>query len=110
MSKKFNKKRSLDEGEVILDDVQETDSIEILPTETTYVEIEVSTEPASITNSANPEPTQTQIKFAKAFTGHPTPVSDDAIELAQSCVSQKLLAGFGTDGYARGSLWHRYCK
>lgn len=103
MTKKFNKKRSLDEGEVILDDTQETEFIESLPAETTYVEIAVPT-------SDNSEPTQAQIKFAKAFTGHPTPVSDDALELAQSCVSKKLLAGFGADGFARGSLWHRYCK
>lgn len=113
MSKKFNKKRSLEEGDVILEDTQETEFIESLPTETTYVEIAVPTsdnsEPTTDLASSC-QPTEAQIKFAKAFTGHPTTVSDDAIELAQSCVSKKLLAGFGADGFARGSLWHRYCK
>lgn len=109
MTKKFNKKRSLEEGEIVLDDVsanvETTEFIESLPTETTYVELEVA-----VPTSDKSEPTQAQIKFAKAFTGYPTPVDLSSIELAQSCVDKKLLAEFDTGSFARGSQWFTYCK
>ena len=117
MGKKFNKMRSLEEGEVILDDVQETETFTEREQDTTIeqesanVEVTVSTSSEPTADLASScQPTAAEIKFAKSFTGTPTPVDYTSIQLAQSCVAKKLLADFGTDGFARGSLWFTYCK
>lgn len=110
MTKKFNRKRSLDEGEIVLEEVSldeaiSTDVEVIVPIEQESANVEVT-----VSASDTTEPTQAEIKFAKGFTGTPTPVSDYALELAQSCARKKLLAEFESGQYARGSQWHVYCK
>ena len=109
----FDKEASLDSGEVILADVDSVEEVTetfdaVIEQESANVEVTVPTESASITD--NSDPTQAEIKFAKGFTGTPTPVSDYAAELAQSCARKKLLAEFDTGTFARGSQWHIYCK
>ncbi len=110
MTKKFNRKRSLDEGEIVLEEVSldeaiSTDVEVIVPIEQESANVEVT-----VPTSDTTEPTQAEIKFAKGFTGTPTPVSDYAAELAKSCARKKLLAEFESGQYARGSQWHIYCK
>lgn len=104
----FDREKSFEVNEVVLEEVTEAFDAAI-EQESANVEVTVSTLPASI-QPDNSEPTQAEIKFAKGFAGTPTPVSDNAIELAQSCARKKLLAEFESGQYARGSQWHVYCK
>lgn len=110
MTKKFNRKRSLDEGEIVLEEVSldeaiSTDVEVIVPIEQESANVEVT-----VPTSDTTEPTQAEIKFAKGFTGTPTPVDYASKQLAQSCARKKLLAEFESGQYARGSQWHIYCK
>lgn len=105
----FDKEASLDSGEVILADVQESEAFTPREQEA-VIEQESANVEVTVPTSDNSEPTQAEIKFAKGFTGTPTPVSDYAAELAKSCARKKLLAEFDTGTFARGSQWHIYCK
>ena len=114
MAKKLNKLRSLDEGEIVLEDVPEAEVVawsDVQEPET-FAEREqgVENEPVEIALPTNSEPTPTEIKFAKGFKGTPSPVDHASKQLAQSCASKGLLADFGADTYARGFKWHLYCK
>lgn len=104
----YDKDKSLEEGEIVLAEVDSVEEVTeafdaVIEQESANVEVTVPT-------SDTTEPTQAEIKFAKGFTGTPTPVSDYALELAQSCARKKLLAEFESGQYARGSQWHVYCK
>ena len=122
MAKKLNKLRSLDEGEIVLEDIPEAEvvswdgdvsaTVESVQETETFREREqgVENEPVEIALPTNSEPTPTEIKFAKGFKGTPGPVDHASKQLAQSCASKGLLADFGADTYARGFKWHLYCK
>lgn len=113
MTKKFNRKRSLDEGEIILEEVstsvETVELTETFPTENLNdVEITLSTN-AAIEIQSPDTPTTDEIVFSKGFTGIPTSVGDSSLQIAESCVSKKLLAKHGFE-FARGSQWFKFCK
>ena len=97
MAKKLNKLRSLEEGEVILEDVPESEVVAWSEPveETPYVPVEakVSTD----------EFTQADIKWAKAnLKGNPHPFDSDSAELLERLVRYGIAADFGDDGFGRG--------
>ena len=106
MAKKLNKLRSLDEGEIILEEVPEAEVVawsDPEPVEETpYVPVEakVSTD----------ELTQADIKWAKAnLSGHPNSFDRASTELLERLCRYGIAADFGTkDGFGRGYKFFMY--
>lgn len=99
----FDKDASLEQGEVVLEDVQEAEVVawsDEPVEETPYVAVEatVPTEPAR-----TDELTQADIKWAKAnLKGNPHPFDSDSAELLERLVRYGIAADFGDDGFGRG--------
>lgn len=95
MAKKFNKLRSLDEGEVILEEVPEAEVV-------AWSEPEVGDVPLEAKVSTD-ELTQADIKWAKAnLKGNPHPFDSASTELLERLVHHGIAADFGDDGFGRG--------
>lgn len=92
--KRFNREASLEQDEVILDEVQEA------PEDVIQVNQEVTTT----------EPTKEEVAFAKQLTGSPQHFDQSSVALIAACVAKGLAADFGAEGYARGFKWHLHCK
>jgi 2',3'-cyclic-nucleotide 2'-phosphodiesterase (5'-nucleotidase family) len=126
MAKKLNKLRSLDEGEIILEDIPEAEVVSwdgdvsatvesVQETENSaereqepkdeQVEAKVSTEPAR-----TDELTQADIKWAKAnLKGSPDQFDSSTTELLERLVRYGIAADFGTkDGFGRGYKFFMY--
>jgi hypothetical protein len=111
MAKKLNKLRSLDEGEIILEEVPEAEVVawsDVQETETfAEREQEPKDEPMETKVSAEPartdELTQADIKWAKAnLKGNPHPFDSASAELLERLVRYGIAADFGDDGFGRG--------
>lgn len=111
MTKKFNRRQSLEQSEVILEDVQEVEQepkVEQEPVNVT-LETQIPTEIARAEHTVLP-PTREEIDFAKRFTGYPSKIDYNELYLVEACVRKGLLAQFGDDEFARGYKWHFFCK
>lgn len=112
MAKKrwYDKDKSLEEGEIVLEDVsvEATTSADVETTE--LIEQESVNEPMEVAIPTTIEPTPTEIKFARHFTGHPSKVNFNELGLAEVCAAKGLLADFGNGKFARGYKWHISCK
>lgn len=107
MAKKLNKLRSLDEGEIILEEVPEsevvawTDNTAGIITDPEPVE-----EAPYVTMEAKvstDELTQADIKWAKAnLSGHPNSFDRASTELLERLCRYGIAADFGDEGFGRG--------
>lgn len=99
MAKKLNKLRSLDEGEIILEEVPESEVV-------AWSDPEPVGEPKDVTVEAKvstDELTQADIKWAKAnLSGHPNSFDSASTELLERLVRYGIAADFGDDGFGRG--------
>lgn len=99
MAKKLNKLRSLDEGEIILEEVPESEVV-------AWSDPEPVGEPKDVTVEAKvstDELTQADIKWAKAnLSGHPNSFDRASTELLERLVRYGIAADFGDDGFGRG--------
>ena len=99
MAKKLNKLRSLDEGEIILEEVPESEVV-------AWSDPEPVGEPKDVTVEAKvstDELTQADIKWAKAnLKGNPHPFDSASTELLERLVRYGIAADFGDDGFGRG--------
>lgn len=111
MAKKLNKLRSLDEGEIILEEVPEAEVVawsDVQETETfAEREQEPKDEPMETKVSAEPartdELTQADIKWAKAnLSGHPNSFDRASTELLERLCRYGIAADFGDEGFGRG--------
>ena len=103
MAKKLNKLRSLDEGEIILEEVPESEVVAWSDPEPVG---EPKDEPLEIKVSTN-EPSQADIVWAKAnLTGYPRTFEGVSIEFLERLCRQGIAANFGVEGYARGFKFH----
>lgn len=101
MSKKrFNREASLEQDEVILDEVQEAPE-EVVQVDQAFTERE---------QAPTGEPTKEEVAFAKQLTGSPQHFDQASVALIAACVAKGLAADFGAEGYARGFKWHLHCK
>ena len=104
MAKKLNKLRSLEEGEVILEDIPESEVVAwsepVEEPKDVTVEAKVSTD----------ELTQADIKWAKAnLKGNPHHFDSASAELLERLVHYGIAADFGTkDGFGRGYKFFMY--
>lgn len=98
--KRFNREASLEQDEVILDEVQEAPE-EVVKADQTFAERE---------QALTGEPTKEEVAFAKQLTGYPQHFDQASVDLVAACVAKGLAADFGADGYARGSKWYLHCK
>lgn len=103
MAKKLNKLRSLDEGEIILEEVPESEVV-------AWSDPEPVGEPKDVTVEAKvstDELTQADIVWAKAnLTGYPRTFEGVSIEFLERLCRQGIAANFGVEGYARGFKFH----
>lgn len=107
MAKKLNKLRSLDEGEIILEEVPES---EVVAWTDNTAGIITDPEPVEdapyVTMEAKvstDELTQADIKWAKAnLKGNPHPFDSASAELLERLVRYGIAADFGDDGFGRG--------
>lgn len=90
---KFNKSQSLEEGEVVLDEVQPEQ-------ESANVEVKVS---------ANSEPTAKELQLAKELSGTPRSFDSEHQSVLESLARYGIAASFGDD-WGRGHKWHQFCK
>ena len=99
MAKKLNKLRSLDEGEIILEEVPEAEVV-------AWSDPEPVGEPKDVTVEAKvstDELTQADIKWAKAnLKGNPHHFDSDSAELLERLVHYGIAADFGDEGFGRG--------
>lgn len=99
MAKKLNKLRSLDEGEIILEEVPEAEVV-------AWSDPEPVGEPKDVTVEAKvstDELTQADIKWAKAnLSGHPNSFDRASTELLESLCRYGIAADFGDEGFGRG--------
>ena len=100
MAKKLNKLRSLDEGEIILEEVPEAEVVAWSDPEPVreppYVTVE--TKVPTVT-----ELTQADIKWAKAnLKGNPHPFDSASAELLERLVRHGIAADFSDEGFGRG--------
>lgn len=99
MAKKLNKLRSLDEGEIVLEEVPEAEVV-------AWSDPEPVGEPKDVTVEAKvstDELTQADIKWAKAnLKGNPHPFDSASTELLERLVHHGIAADFGDDGFGRG--------
>ena len=108
MVKKFNKAQSLDEGEIVMETIEEAEVLawsdnepEQEPTDD-VMEVEVST----VTKTPITEPTQADLKWAKVnLAGTPGTFDSESLELLQRLARYGIAADFGDEGYARGYKW-----
>ena len=106
MAKKLNKLRSLDEGEIILEEVPEAEVVawsDVQETETfAEREQEPKDEPMEAKVSTD-ELTQADIKWAKAnLSGHPNSSDRASTELLERLCRYGIAADFGDEGFGRG--------
>ena len=98
--RKFDKLQSLEEGEVILEPIDEAEVLAWSDVEET-IEQEVADEVAIEV------PTISDIKWAKAnLAGTPITYDSECIAVLQRLTRFGIAADFGADGYARGFKWH----
>ena len=103
MAKKLNKLRSLDEGEIILEEVPESEVVAWSDPEPVGEPKDVTVEIKVSTN----EPSQADIVWAKAnLTGYPRTFEGVSIEFLERLCRQGIAANFGVEGYARGFKFH----
>lgn len=99
MAKKLNKLRSLDEGEIILEEVPESEVV-------AWSDPEPVGEPKDVTVEAKvstDELTQADIKWAKAnLSGHPNSFDRASTELLERLCRYGIAADFGDEGFGRG--------
>lgn len=99
MAKKLNKLRSLDEGEIILEEVPEAEVV-------AWSDPEPVGEPKDVTVEAKvstDELTQADIKWAKAnLSGHPNSFDRASTELLERLCRYGIAADFGDEGFGRG--------
>jgi len=99
MAKKLNKLRSLDEGEIILEEVPESEVVAWSDPEPVGGPKDVTVEAKVSTD----ELTQADIKWAKAnLKGNPHPFDSASTELLERLVRYGIAADFGDDGFGRG--------
>lgn len=99
MAKKLNKLRSLDEGEIILEEVPEAEVV-------AWSDPEPVGEPKDVTVEAKvstDELTQADIKWAKAnLSGHPNSFDRASTELLERLCRYGIAADFSDEGFGRG--------
>lgn len=99
MAKKLNKLRSLDEGEIILEEAPESEVV-------AWSDPEPVGEPKDVTVEAKvstDELTQADIKWAKAnLSGHPNSFDRTSTELLEHLCRYGIAADFGDEGFGRG--------
>lgn len=113
MAKKLNKLRSLDEGEIVLEDIPEAEVVswdgDVSATVESVQETEVFTEreqepkDEQVEAKVSTELTPADIKWAKAnLKGHPDPFDSASAELLERLVRHGIAADFGNEGFGRG--------
>ena len=99
MAKKLNKLRSLEEGEIVLQEVPEAEVV-------AWSDPEPVGEPKDVTVEAKvstDELTQADIKWTKAnLSGHPNSFDRASTELLERLCRYGIAADFGDEGFGRG--------
>ena len=96
---KFNKEQSLDEDEIVLEEVQESEEFTEQVEEPVYVmETPIST-----------EPTKQELQLAQQLSGTPHAFGSEYQSVLESLCS-KGIASNHAGLYGRGFRWHQFCK
>lgn len=106
---KFNKQKSLEEGEIVLDLAVETQEPEIVTANEVKPEQEPINVPMEIKVSANSEPTAKELQLAKELSGTPRSFDSEHQSILESLARYGIAADFNGD-WGRGHKWHIYCK